>query len=538
MNVADQLAMLVQPTTAASNLTLTNLELDELVDDLAVIVWEADAGTCQCVYVNQYATSLLGYSTRQWRATPAFLTTTLIHPDDRDQFGRMARDLSASKGSRRQDVRLIAADGRIVWVQLAAHLTSTNRIRGVMVDITEHKLIEDALRADATRFRIMSESATDLISLHTPDGVCRYVAPSCRRLLGYTVEDLIGRCAYDLVHPDDSPMVCQTFATVLAQAGTATAAYRIRSKDGQWIWFETTCCVLRDSLTDTVLEIYAASRDITERKRAEEERAQSLLREQMALAEAEVLRKIDLLKSEFIANVSHELRTPLHHIKGYASTLLRPRLPFDEQATQEYLRIISEESDKLERLIVDLLDTSHIETGTMKLDLDSVQMDELVQKVVRHWQETDGHHFEAVIPAIVPPIAADPYRLQQVLDNLLVNVVRHTPQGTSTIIGIEVSREELIVSVCDDGPGISPEHLPFVFDRFYQVDGQVYQRRRGNGLGLYICKAIIEQHGGRIWVEAMPGPGTTFRFSLPRRHSSARRHQGSRTAANHKRPDI
>jgi PAS domain S-box-containing protein len=238
--------------------------------------------------------------------------------------------------------------------------------------------------------------------------------------------------------------------------------------------------------------------------------------------EVKVLREIDRLKSEFIANVSHELRTPLHHIKGYATTLLRPQIHFDAQTMHDYLRTIVDESDKLERLIADLLDTSCIETGTLTLDIESARIDELIRKVVQRWQAIGTHRFEAILPPNLPPVPADVRRIEQVLDNLLVNIVKHTPEHTRAVIEIHFTREELIVSIRDHGPGVAIEHLSRLFDRFYQVSAQSYRRRSGNGLGLFICKGIVEQHGGRIWAELTSGSGLTFRFTLPRRRKVAR----------------
>ncbi|MBV9789678.1 MAG: PAS domain S-box protein [Chloroflexi bacterium] len=387
---------------------------------------------------------------------------------------------------------------------------------------------EAQLRASELRYRFMVENSTDMLARHSLDGCYLYVSSACQTLLGYPANELIGRSPYELFHPDDVSMIQQAHAALFDRRDICTVEYRIRHKDGAYLWFETTCRAFRDPETDAIVEIHTTSRDVTQRKRVEEESAQLFMREQRAQAEAEVLRKTDRLKSELIASVSHELRTPLHHIKGYASTLLRPRVQFEPATVQEYLRIITEESDKLERLIVDLLDTSRIETGALSLEIDSVQLNEIIRSVTQRWQGIEAHTLGLCIPDTVPPVAADPYRIEQVLDNLLANVVAHTPSHTLTIVSIEVSREQLLVSVIDQGPGIGAEHLPHLFDRFYRADAPAY-RRHGSGLGLYICKGIIEQHGGKIWVDLVPDAGAAFRFTLPRRRSLAK--QAARAAS-------
>jgi PAS domain S-box-containing protein len=495
-----------------------------LLGGVDAIIWKADVERVQPVFVNQQAVTSLGYSVAQWLSEPIW--TRLLYAEDRERVLALWLAVPRDGGSVVCAHRCVSADGGLRWFHTSLHLGVDDQgrcwLHGLMFDITAYRQAEEELRASELRYRFLIEHSIDMLARHALDGRYLYVSSACQTLLGYTAAELIGRSPYEFFHPDDLATVRQAHTALLERHDICTVSYRMQRKDGAYLWLETTCRVFRAAETGAILEMYTSSRDVTERKRAEQERAQLFMREQRAQAEAEVLRKTDRLKSELIANVSHELRTPLHHIKGYASTLLRPGLHFDETTTKEYLRIITEESDKLERLIVDLLDTSRIESGAMSLDIDSVQLDEIVRKAVQRWQGVDSHAFGLSLPEIVPPIAADPYRIGQVLDNLLANVVQHTPSHSLTIVSIDVSREQLLVSVADQGPGIGVEHLPYLFDRFYQVDPQTYRRRRGSGLGLFICKGIIEQHGGAIWVELLPDAGTVFRFTLPRRRSPAR----------------
>lgn len=524
-----------QPNSSASAPGRTGTFDDRLrtvVDAIDAIVWEADAEQLQPAFVNQQAVSILGYPVQQWLAAPIW--QRLLHPDDRARVLELWRSAPADGSRVSCEHRCVAADGQVRWFHTSVCLHTDaqfqRRLHGLTFDITTYRRIESELRASELRYRFMVENSTDMIARHALDGRYLYVSSACQTLLGYIPDELIDRSPYEFFHPDDMPAIRQAYAALFERRDIYTVEYRIRHKNGSYVWFETTCRAACQAETDTIVEIYTTSRDVTQRKRAEEESAELFRREQRAQAEAEVLRKTDRLKSELIANVSHELRTPLHHIKGYASTLLRPRVQFEPATVQEYLRIITEESDKLERLIVDLLDTSRIETGALSLDIDSVQLDEIIRSVVQRWQGIEAHTFGLCIPEIVPLVAADPYRIEQVLDNLLANVVTYTPSHTLTMVSIEVSREQLLVSVADQGPGIGAEHIPYLFDRFYQADPPVYRRRNGSGLGLYICKGIIEQHGGTIWVDLVPNGGTAFHFTLPRRRLPAK--QAARSALN------
>ncbi len=338
-----------------------------------------------------------------------------------------------------------------------------------------------------------------------------YVNGSAETLLGFPVT-----CWFE--EPDFllSRVVTEDRASFnMLLNGAALGGARVRGElrlvaaDGRTLWLATTVQPKDDGRL-----LCGLMMDITSLKRSEAERAE-LLRHEVAAAQEAALRDAERMRSQFMAAVSHELRTPLHHIKGYASTLLRPLVQFDDETTRDYLRIITEESNHLDRLINDLLDTAQIEMGNLKLEIESVQLDDLVTRAVERWQGVGDHSLTIEIPAIVPPVPADQHRVQQVVDNLIGNVVRHTPSGTVARISIEVTREELRLSVEDNGPGISSDHLAWLFEPFYQAAQS--PRRGGTGLGLYICKGIAEQHGGRIWAELVPGAGACFKLSLPRR---------------------
>ncbi len=308
--------------------------------------------------------------------------------------------------------------------------------------------------------------------------------------LGLKPSEIVGHSVLEVYR--DVPAVLDGIQKALA--GMASSA--IAEVNG--LVFDTWYSPLHDENGEVAGVIGVAS-DVTERKRAEEERL-----------------AFEQLKSEFVANISHDLRTPLHHIKGYASLLLQRGRSLDEGTRQEFLQTISDASDQLSRLITDLLDSSRIKTGVLNLEIESVQIDMLVRSVVQRWQGISSNRFVAILPGYVPPVAADSGRIEQVLDNLLTNVVRHTPDTTPAEVEVQVAETELIISTIDHGPGVGVEHLPHLFERFYQVESRSDGQRRGTGLGLFICKWIVEQHGGRIWAELTPGSGTIVHFTLPR----------------------
>jgi PAS domain S-box-containing protein len=228
-------------------------------------------------------------------------------------------------------------------------------------------------------------------------------------------------------------------------------------------------------------------------------------------------READEIKSTFISVISHELKTPVALIKGYADTLLRKDAHWNQETVQESLGVILEETDRLNTLIDNLLDASRLQAGAMPLEMDQVALDALAERVAARFRtQTETHEIVADFPADFPPIQGDAGRLEQVLNNLLSNAIKYSPGGGRIEIGGRVLPGEVVVSVADQGVGIPLEEQVRIFERFFRGSRERHQRTPGVGLGLYLVKAIVEAHGGRIWVESNPGEGAVFSFALPR----------------------
>ncbi len=227
-------------------------------------------------------------------------------------------------------------------------------------------------------------------------------------------------------------------------------------------------------------------------------------------------KELDQMKTQLLSIVSHELRTPLAAIKGFATTLLRDDVSWDEATQRDFVKIIDEESDRLGELIDNLLDMSQAEVGTLRIDQEPVHLRNLVREAKdRAARRSEAHWFVVDLPSHLPRVLADPRRVRQVLNNLLENAIKYSPNGGQITITCEVEVDHVVVSVADQGQGIPPEYLDRIFDRFFQVDSKSTRKTGGIGLGLSIAKGIVEAHGGRIWAESTPGQGSIFRFTLP-----------------------
>jgi PAS domain S-box-containing protein len=226
-------------------------------------------------------------------------------------------------------------------------------------------------------------------------------------------------------------------------------------------------------------------------------------------------RQADELKSTFVSIISHELKTPVALIKGYVSTLRREDANWDPGIVKDSLEVIEEESDRLAGLIENLLDASRLQAGGMALKRMDLALPDLAGRVAERMQiQTTNHVIRSEFPDFFPVVLGDETRIQQVLTNLVGNAIKYSPGGAIRISG-EVRADNVIVCVSDEGPGIAPEDIPHVFDRFYRGTDMA-KHTKGAGLGLYLTKAIVEAHGGRIWVDTSPGRGTRMFFSLPR----------------------
>ena len=243
---------------------------------------------------------------------------------------------------------------------------------------------------------------------------------------------------------------------------------------------------------NTLLNIIASVRDITRFREAEE------------------------IKSTFISVISHELKTPVALIKGYVSTLRREDASWDPEIVCDSLQVIEEEADRLTELIENLLDASRLQAGALSINLSDVSIDALAERIAERFRtQSSQHTFVVQFPPHFPVILGDDNRLAQVLSNLISNAIKYSPNGGEVRIQGQALPRQIVVCVTDQGSGIAPMDIPYVFDRFYRsVDTS--RTTKGAGLGLYLARAVVEAHEGRIWVDSKPKEGASVCFSLPR----------------------
>jgi hypothetical protein len=225
-------------------------------------------------------------------------------------------------------------------------------------------------------------------------------------------------------------------------------------------------------------------------------------------------KRIDRARADLISTVSHEIRSPLTSVKGFTSTLLSKWDRFSDEQKQVMLQTINYDADRVTRLLGDLLDVSRLEAGRLELKRQEVDVVALATDAVTRLRlDAEQHALEVAFPNDFPKVTADPNRIEQVLMNLVENAIKYAKPGRVIVSGVDED-DFVRVRVTDEGEGIPADHLPHIWTKFYRRGSG--ERRSGTGLGLYICKGIIDAHGGELSVEKSDGTGSVFVFTLPK----------------------
>jgi len=362
------------------------------------------------------------------------------------------------------------------------------------------------------RFRHLADNIPQLAWMARPDGHIFWYNRRWFEYTGTNAAEMDGWGWEKLHDPAILPEVLKTWRAALEKREPWEHIFPLKGHDGIFRWFLSRAMPLCDA-DGTVLYWFGSNTDITEQREHAEERRRILESERAARSNAE---RSSLLKDEFLATLSHELRTPLNAILGWTQLLRTGER--DDVSLEEGLQTIERNARAQTRIIEDLLEMSRIMSGKTRLDVQPIDLAGIVESAVGTLAPAAAAKQVRIVKMLDPvqTMSGDPARLQQVLWNLLANAIKFTPKGGRVDIVLERINSHVEISVTDNGEGISPEFLPFVFDRFRQQDASQTRRHSGLGLGLSIVKNLIELHGGSVRAESEGlGKGAIFTVSLP-----------------------
>ncbi len=457
-------------------------------------------------YVNPKFTQLTGYTSEQVIGkNPRILKSGETPPEE---YKRLWQTIK-SGGTWRGEFHNKKKNGELYWESASISpvfdaVGAITHFVAVKEDITQRKQAEAEMErqyreADHARseMRAVLDAVGEAILLVAPDGRFLSVNQKVSALFGIGSEEILGRCfdelgmQIDLIFQDPAGFKSQVLETVADTEKQFTQTVLQRWPERRELELFST--PVRGTAGDYWGRLFVF-RDVTHE------------------------RQVDRMKTDFISLVSHELRTPLTSIKGFTDLILEGDAGEVREEQREYLSIVKQNADRLVSLINELLDISRIESGRVQLQLAPVRMQEVVDLVVASLSPQIQQKSQALHVRVAPellPVLGDRDRLTQVLTNLLSNAHKYTPAGGSIRVEAKSQDNQVVVSVTDNGIGISPEDQKNLFTKFYRVDSSLTRQIGGTGLGLAIVKSIVELHGGAVSVESQPGQGSTFSFTMP-----------------------
>ncbi|QID19597.1 response regulator [Nitrogeniibacter mangrovi] len=454
------------------------------------------------VFVNSRACEMAGIDHAQFMRQP--VAQRFADPAQRDQAMTL---LEAGAEVRDLEVTLRHADGDPRWALLTlerSRLGDEPVVIGWTYDITPLKQVEHDLR----KLSLAVEQSPVMIVITRPDGQVQYVNPHFTKLTGYRLEDITTDLPDIFDAQGNATDVFATLWNTLRAGRVWHQECQSRKKGGEHFWVSMAVSALTDA-QGLITHCVWVLEDVSARKATE-----TALRRAKRMAE-----EAAQAKARFLANMSHEIRTPMNAIIGLSHLCLDTEL---NDTQHDYVRKIQQAGQSLLRVINDILDFSRIEAGRIEIEAVDFSLDEVLGNVAtlvaQRAQEKQLELLLDVAPDIPPRLVGDPHRLGQVLTNLLGNAVKFTEHGEVRLSVSPVRRQsgriELAFAVSDTGVGMSVEQRSRLFEAFAQADGSTSRKYGGSGLGLSICRHLVELMGGHIGVESQPGAGSTFRFSL------------------------
>ncbi len=464
-------------------------------------------------YVNDFGCSLVGYTSEQLLGMHYL---DVINPEYRDMAKYFyQRQVTSNKPVTYYEIEIVSSSGKKLWVgqnvQLLYRSGKYAGMQAIARDITPIKELQHSLVASEDKFKKLLKYSYDVTTVLSADGLVKYQSESFARVFG-AEENIVGKSIFEYIHPDDVAMVAEEIKKGVERGGVSDfIEHRFLKADGSWLNVES---IGNNLLNEPAIEgIVVNTRDITERKQAQLD----LLK---AKDEAEAAARA---KTEFLSNMSHEIRTPMNAIIGITDLMLDKEM--DKEAKQ-FLKSVKHSADNLLVIINDILDFAKIDSGKLSFERIPFNLHVLlgeVKNTFNHKAVEKGISLTLTFNNTLPEtLRGDPYRLNQILLNLISNAIKFTDQG-SVDIKVEVIRSDshlcrLLITISDTGIGIPVHKQQAIFESFTQAYTDVTRKFGGTGLGLAITKNLVQLQGGSIMLKSELNKGSSFFVELPYEH--------------------
>ncbi|MFB2937997.1 PAS domain S-box protein [Aerosakkonemataceae cyanobacterium BLCC-F154] len=505
-DISEQQAALREREKAEAALRESEFRFQQLAANVPGIIYtivHSPNGSTRLEYVSAAVEEILEIKPEQ-ALVDFSLISNQCHPEDVEAYSLAVRQNLTTFEPFSYEWRVITPSGKLKWLLARRSLLEKRENgdiigHGIVQDISDRKIAEAALRESEARFRLAFDDAAIGMALVALNGEFIEVNHALCEILGYSETELLQRSFCAITHPEDLNAIGENIEQLLSgEKRSFQMEKRCIHKQGKVIWTIQSTSIIRDQENGNPLYFVSQIQDISDRQVAER------------------------VKDEFISVVSHELRTPMTAIYGALGILKSGKFDNQPEKFHYFLQMAMNNSDRMVRLINDILDLERLESGSVELVPEECDAIDLMKQAVESVQTLAN---QASVTIKVAPISvklwASPGAIVQVITNLLSNAIKFSPPDSTIwlkaeLVNHETSDSDIRFSVQDEGRGIPADKLESIFERFQQVDASDSRQKGGTGLGLAICKTIVQKHKGRIWVNSGLGEGSTFYFTIAR----------------------